>query len=70
MPAHIRTQLARQIVDTLKTICSHDINFIDVNGRICASTDSARVGGYHVGGHEAALLYVALRVEAMNRREE
>ena len=54
MPAQIRTQLAQQIVDTLKTICSHDINFIDVNGRICASTDPARVGGYHVGGHEAA----------------
>lgn len=54
MPAQIRTQLAQQIVDTLKTICSHDINFIDVDGRISASTDSTRVGGYHVGGHEAA----------------
>ena len=29
MPARIQTQLARQIVDTLRTICSHDINFID-----------------------------------------
>ena len=54
MPAQIRTQLAQQIVDTLKTICSHDINFIDVQGRICASTDPVRVGSYHVGGHEAA----------------
>ena len=54
MPAQIRTQLAQQIVDTLKTICSHDINFIDVDGRVSASTDPARVGGYHGGGHEAA----------------
>ena len=50
----IQTDLARQIVDTLKTICSHDINFIDVQGRITASTDPQRVGSYHDGGHEAA----------------
>lgn len=54
MPERIRTQLAQQIVDTLKTICAHDINFIDVQGRICASTDPARVGGFHEGGREAA----------------
>ncbi len=42
MPLRIQTQLAQQIVDTLKTICSHDINFIDVGGRIAASTDPAR----------------------------
>ena len=54
MPAHIRNQLAQQIVDTLKTICSHDINFIDIQGRITASTDSQRVGEYHAGGREAA----------------
>jgi len=54
MSARIHIQLAQQIVDTLKTICSHDINFIDVQGRISASTDPARVGGYHEGGHEAA----------------
>ena len=54
MPEIVRPQLAQQIVDTLKTICRHDINFIDIHGRISASTDPARVGGYHVGGHEAA----------------
>ena len=54
MPAQIRAQLAQQIVDTLKTICSHDINFIDLQGRISASTDPSRVGSYHVGGHRAA----------------
>ncbi|MBQ8304785.1 MAG: helix-turn-helix domain-containing protein [Blautia sp.] len=54
MPEMIHVQLARQIVDTLKTICSHDINYIDIHGRICASTDSSRVNGYHEGGFEAA----------------
>ena len=29
VPARIQTRMARQIVDTLKTICGHDINFID-----------------------------------------
>ena len=50
MPAPIQGQLAQQIVDTLKTICNHNINFIDVQGRISASTDPARVGSYHDGG--------------------
>ena len=54
MPAAIRAQLAQQIVNTLKTICSHDINYIDIHGRISASTDPDRVGSYHMGGHEAA----------------
>ena len=54
MPAAIRAQLAQQIVNTLKTICSHDINYIDIYGRISASTDPDRVGSYHMGGHEAA----------------
>lgn len=54
MPQAIHPLLAQQIVDTLKTICDHDINFIDTEGRIRASTDPQRVGGYHVGGHEAA----------------
>ena len=54
MEATLSTQLTQQIVETLKTICDHDINFIDIDGRIRASTDPERVGGYHVGGHEAA----------------
>lgn len=64
MPARIQMQLAQQIVDTLKTICSHDINFIDVQGHIFASTDPVRVGGYHDGGHEAARLGKIVTIEA------
>ena len=64
LPAQIHTQLAQQIVDTLKTICSHDINFIDVRGRIAASTDPARVGSYHDGGREAAQLGKVVTIDA------
>ena len=52
MPVHL--QLAHQIVDTLKSICDHDINYIDIHGQIYASTDESRVGDYHEGGHQAA----------------
>ena len=64
MPATIQTQLAQQIVDTLKTICSHDINFIATDGRISASTDPARVGSYHEGGREAARLGKVVTIDA------
>ena len=32
MEATLSTQLTQQIVETLKTICDHDINFIDIDG--------------------------------------
>jgi len=64
VPAQIHTQLAQQIVATLKTICSHDINFIDVQGRITASTDPARVGSYHEGGQVAAQTGTVVTIEA------
>ena len=54
MPAPFHSQLAIQIVDTLKSICDHDINYIDTQGKICASTDPLRIGDYHEGGYQAA----------------
>ena len=54
MPAQIQSPLAAQIVDTLKSICDHDINFIDPSGRILASTDPLRVGSFHEAGFHAA----------------
>ena len=54
MPQAVHLRLSQQIVDTLKSICDHDINYIDPQGCICASTDPSRVGGYHEGGREAA----------------
>lgn len=54
MAAQLHLHLAQQIVETLKTVCDHDINYIDPEGIITASTDPRRVGSYHEGGHEAA----------------
>ncbi|MGX8698532.1 MAG: CdaR family transcriptional regulator [bacterium] len=54
MAARIGRTLAGQIVETLKSICDRDINFIDPDGRIIASTDPERVNSYHEGGHEAS----------------
>ena len=54
MPKMINTQLAMQIVETLKSICDHDINYISPSGKIYASTDTARVGEFHEVGYQAA----------------
>ena len=63
MPQAVHLRLSQQIVDTLKSICDHDINYIDPQGRICASTDPSRVGGYHEGGHEAARTCRTITIE-------
>lgn len=47
MPARVRPQIAQQIVETVKDLCGHDINFIDPNGTIFASTNPSRVGDFH-----------------------
>ena len=59
----VHIQFAKQIVETLKSICDHNINYIDVNGRIYASTDEIRVGDYHDAGHEAAKTGKTITVE-------
>ena len=63
MAAAVRTRLAMQIVDTIKSICEHDINFIDRSGMICASTDAARIGDRHAIGLEAASTGETVEVE-------
>lgn len=50
---NINKKLATQIVDTVKDICDHDINFIDCNGIIYASTDNSRIGSFHEAGKKA-----------------
>ena len=52
--AAIRRQLAMQIVQAVKDVCGHDINFIDPGGMIFASTDERRIGQFHEIGCEAA----------------
>lgn len=43
----ISKKLAQQIVDNLKNIINQDLNFIDDDGYIIASTDSKRVDTFH-----------------------
>lgn len=63
MPASVHLQSATQIVDTLKSICDHDINYIDTQGKICASTDPSRIGDYHEGGYQAAISGEIITIE-------
>lgn len=41
MITKIDRELAEQIVNTIKDVCDHDINFIAPSGIILASTDSS-----------------------------
>lgn len=50
----VRKHIAQQIVDSIKNICDHDINFIDTDGIIYASTDASRTGDFHPAGKRAA----------------
>ena len=43
MITQIGKQLATQIVDTVHDVCGHDINFINRNGIIYASTNTSRI---------------------------
>ena len=52
--AAIQRRLAEQIVQAVKDVCGHDINFIDPGGMIFASTDAERIGQFHEIGREAA----------------
>lgn len=54
MITHIGKQLATQIVDTVHDVCGHDINFINKNGIIYASTNTSRIGSFHEIGKKAA----------------
>jgi carbohydrate diacid regulator len=50
----ISINTAQQIVDTVKDVCGHDINYISTQGIIIASTDPGRIGDYHEIGRRAA----------------
>lgn len=48
----ISKNIAQNIVETVKEFCGYDINFIDTNGYIFASTDPQRIGDYHEIGKQ------------------
>lgn len=47
MAFSIRQDVAQQIVEAVKDVCSHDINFINSKGIIFASTNAKRIGDFH-----------------------
>lgn len=54
MISSIKPYLAQQIAEAIKEVCEHDINFIDTNGIIFASTNQKRIGDYHEIGRTVA----------------
>jgi carbohydrate diacid regulator len=54
MKTVIKQEIARKIVETVSEVCSHNINFIQPDGMILASTDAARENTFHEIGKKAA----------------
>ena len=63
MLSSIDHDLAQQIVNTVKDVCGHDVNFIDCSGIIFASTDIHRIGTFHEIGRKAAQIGHMLEVD-------
>lgn len=64
MKRRIRKSVAQQIVETVKDVSGHDVNFIDPNGIIFASTDQDRVGAFHEIGRQVVKTGQTIEVEA------
>lgn len=47
MAISLSKKMAQKIVETVKDVCGHDINFINTEGIIFASTDESRIGEFH-----------------------
>lgn len=62
MVTNISMDYAQQIVNTIKGVCGHNINFIDRNGYILASTDPSRVGAFHEIGSKVVASGKAIEV--------
>ncbi|MGL5328373.1 MAG: sugar diacid recognition domain-containing protein [Peptostreptococcaceae bacterium] len=60
---NINKKLAQEIVDAVNTVVDKDINFIDKNGRIIASTDEERISTFHEAGYEAIEICSNVTVE-------
>lgn len=62
MPNVFDKRIAQQIVDAVKDVCGRNINFIDVNGMIIASTDEQRINTFHEVGRQVVLSKTTLEV--------
>jgi carbohydrate diacid regulator len=52
MAISINKQTAQKIVETVKDVCGYDVNFINSEGIIFASTNTARIGDFHEIGKQ------------------
>jgi carbohydrate diacid regulator len=66
MAQEIRKTMAQQIVDSIKEVCSCDINYINSRGIIFASTDAKRIGDFHEIGMKVVRTGQTIEVETDN----
>lgn len=66
MAQEIRKTTAQQIVDSIKEVCSCDINYINSRGIIFASTDEKRIGDFHEIGMKVVRTGQTIAVETDN----
>ena len=59
----VSKRLAEGIVQEMKDIIGKDMNFINSNGVIIASTDKIRINTYHEGGKEAIKNNDVIKIE-------
>ena len=50
----IDPRIAQTIVENIKGVIRHDINFFDAHGKMIASTDATRIGTFHDAARLAA----------------
>ena len=65
----IRQDLAKEIVHTVKSVCGYDVNFVNADGYIYASTNPSRVGYYHEPGHDAGKKNKTIVVAASDKKK-
>lgn len=63
MALSIKQNIAQQIVEAVKDVCSHDINFINSDGIIFASTNTKRIGDFHEIGLQVIKTGQTIEVE-------
>ena len=68
MAQYISKRVARQIVETVRDVCDHNISFIDTKGIIFASTDDARVGNFHEIGRQVVQTGQTIEVRFIRSR--
>ena len=66
MSIHLSKRMAQKIVDTVKDVCGHDINFINTDGIIFASTNEKRIGEFHEIGKKVIDTKEIIEVETDN----